>query len=77
MSVTLKYRVLNSSVAPQQREVEVDGQTGVLTVNRLLVDLLPVDHTSGSIRVDLPPETPGFDEDAEFILSLKPVKKGS
>lgn len=71
----LKYRVENASVAPQQRPVEVDGQTGILTVSRLIVELVPVEHMSGSIKLDLPPETTGFDEGAEFVLTLKPVKK--
>lgn len=71
----LKYRVENATVGNVQRKVEVDGQTGLFTVARLMVELVPIDHDGGVIRLDLAHDTEGYPEGAEFTLSLKPVKK--
>lgn len=78
MPVSLKYRVVNATVAPQQREIVVEDQAGLFTVNRKLVDLVAVEHAGGTISLDLPPDTDGFDPGAEYIASFAaaPVKKG-
>ena len=68
--IKLKYTVENSQVANKQRPVEIDGEVGTMTSNRLLVDLLPVGHNGGTLQLDLPPETEGFSEGTEITVNI-------
>lgn len=49
----LKYTVQHAQPVATQREVEVDGQSGTFTVNKIVVELVPV-NDDGTIKLELP-----------------------
>jgi hypothetical protein len=71
---SLKYRVENATVGNQERKIEVDGQVGIFTVQRLTVELVPLEHEGGIIKLDLPHNTEGYPEGADISVTFKPVK---
>lgn len=72
MAHTLKYTVLNASLAPQQREVEIPGVgTANATYTRAVIELAPDDHEGGLVKLVLPEAAlSDFPEGALVALSV-------
>jgi hypothetical protein len=73
---TLKYKIENSGVVTRERAIEIDGETGTLSVTRLVVEMLPEGHNGGTLMIDLPPETAGYDEGAIVSISFSVKSTG-
>jgi hypothetical protein len=67
---TLKYKIENSGVVTRERAIEIDGETGTLSVTRLVVEMLPDGHNGGTLMIDLSPETTGYDEGKVVSVSI-------
>ena len=68
--ITLSYIVENAQVTTRERAIEIDGETGTLSTRRLVVELLPDGHAGGTLTLDLPPETEGFDEGDQVSVTI-------
>ena len=56
----ISYTVVNSAVVTREKQVEVDGSVGILSIRRLHVELVPDSGIGGTLALDLLPDTEGF-----------------
>ena len=50
----LKFRIINSAIGKTEREIEFEGQPGVVTVAQLHIDAEPLSGTVKTLELTLP-----------------------
>ncbi|AYJ87683.1 hypothetical protein D3Y57_19315 [Sphingomonas paeninsulae] len=62
------YNVLNAQLVQTSKQIEFEGQSATLTVERMVVEALPLDGVSGTLTLNLPSDTIVAEGDTITVL---------
>jgi hypothetical protein len=72
----LQYRILHVQEVSVEKSIEFEGQPGIVTVKRQIVEMAAEGHDGGTIMISAPAATEHFAENAICEVSFRVLEAG-